>query len=110
MGNKNKTNYILKMGTHMLGTWIKSITGHNTSNLNSTPKLILPVGCLKANETLHHLMTDCETTALLQMDIMKNQFPITDMTWSVKGINKFIQHPLIHSFMTYETQYNNREM
>ena len=31
------------------------------------------------------------------------------MTWSVKDINKFIQHPLIHSLMTYDTQYNNRE-
>ena len=27
--NKNKSKYILKMGTHMLSTWIKSITGHN---------------------------------------------------------------------------------
>ena len=28
---------------------------------------------------------------------------------SVKDIN-FIQHPLIHSLMTYDTQYNNREI
>ena len=27
--NKNKSKYILKMGTYMLSTWIKSITGHN---------------------------------------------------------------------------------
>ena len=27
--NKNKSKYVLKMGTHMLSTWIKSITGHN---------------------------------------------------------------------------------
>ena len=32
------------------------------------------------------------------------------MTWSVKDLNKFIQHPLIHSLMTYDTQYNNREI
>ena len=32
------------------------------------------------------------------------------MTWSVKDINKFIQHPLIHPLMTYDTQYNNREV
>ena len=30
-----------------------------------------------------------------------NQIPLPDMTWSVKDINKFIQHPLIHSLMTY---------
>ena len=47
---------------------------------------------------------------LLQLDIMKNQIPLPDMTWSVKDINKFIQHPLIHSLMTYDTQYNNREV
>ena len=41
------------------------------------------------------------------MDIMKNQIPLPDMTWSVKDINKFIQHPLIHSLITYDTQYNN---
>ena len=44
------------------------------------------------------------------MDIMKNQIPLLDMTWSVKDINKFIQHPLIHSLMTYDKQYNNREI
>ena len=45
------------------------------------------------------------------MDIMKNQIPLPDMTWSVKDIKKFIQHlPLIHSLMTYDTQYNNREV
>ena len=55
-------------------------------------------------------MTDCEATSSLQLDIMKNQIPLPDMTWSVKDINKFIQHPLIHSLMTYDTQYNNREI
>ena len=44
------------------------------------------------------------------MEIMKNQIPLPDMTWSVKDINKFIQHPLIHSLMTYDTQCNNREI
>ena len=65
------------MGTYMLSTWIKSITGHNNlayfqSKLNSEidPTCRL---CLQANETLHHLMTDCEATTSLQMDIMKNQ-------------------------------------
>ena len=33
-----------------------------------------------------------------------------DMTWSVKEINTFIHHPLIHSLMTYDTQYNNRDI
>ena len=62
--NKNKSKYILKMGTNTLSTWIKSITGHNNlayfqSKLNSDidPTCRL---CLQANETLHHLMTDCE--------------------------------------------------
>ena len=98
----------------MLSIWIKSITGHNTlayfqSTLNPEidPTCRL---CLQANETLHHLMTDCEATTSLQMDIMKNQIPLPDMTWSVKDINIFIQHPLIHSLMTYDTQYNNREI
>ena len=66
--------------------------------------------CLQANETLHHLMTDCEATYAIQMDIMKNQIPLPDMTWSVIDINKFIQHPLIHSLMTYDTQYNRKEV
>ena len=58
----------------------------------------------------HYLMTDCEATTSLQMDIMKNQIPLPDMIWSVKDPNKFIQHPLIHSLMTCDTQYNNREI
>ena len=102
------------MGTYMLSTWIKSITGHNNlayfqSKLNPEIDATCRL-CLQANETLHHLMTDCEATTSLQMDIMKNQIPLPDMTWSVKDINKFIQHPLIHSLMTYDTQYNNREI
>ena len=55
-------------------------------------------------------MTDCEATTSLQMDIVKNLIPLPDMTWSVKDINKFIQHPLIHSLITYDTPYNNREI
>ena len=31
------------------------------------------------------------------------------MTWLVKDVN-FIQHPLIGLLMTYDTQYNNREI
>ena len=112
--NKNKAKYILKMGTNMLSTWIKSITGHNNlayfqSKLNSDidPTCRL---CLQANETLHHLMTDCEATASIQMDIMKNKIPLPNMTWSVREVNTFIRHPLIHSLMTYNTQYNPREI
>ena len=109
-----KSKYILKLGTYMLSTWIKSITGHNNLayfqfklNLEIDPTCRL---CLQPNENLHHLMRDCEATTSLQMDIMKNQIPLPNMTWSVKDINKFIQHPLIHSLMTHDTQYNNREI
>ena len=98
----------------MLSTWIKGITGHNNlayfqSKLNYEidPTCRL---CLQANETLHHLMTDCEATTSLQMDLLKNKIPLPDMTWSVKEINSFIHHPLIHSLMTYDTQYNNKEI
>ena len=55
-------------------------------------------------------MSDCEATTSLQMNIMKNKIPLPDMTWSVKDLNTFIRHPLIHSLMTYDTQYNNREI
>ena len=63
--------------------------------------------CLQANETLHHLLTDCEATTSIQLDIMKNKTPLPDMPWSVKEINNFIHH----SLMTYDMQYyNNREI
>ena len=55
-------------------------------------------------------MTNCEATTSIQLELMKNQIPIPDMTWSVSDINKFIRHPLIHSLMAYDTQYNNREI
>ena len=108
--NKNKSKYVLKMGTHTLSTWIKGITGHNNlayfqSKLNTEidPTCRL---CLQANETLHHLMTDCEATTSLQLDIMKNKIPLPDTTWSVKDMNTFIQHTL----MINDTQYNNRDI
>ena len=95
------------MGTHMLSTWIKGITGHNNLayfqsklNIEIDPNCRL---CLQTNEILHHLMTDCEATTSLQLDIMKNKILLPDMTWSVKDINTFLHHPLIHSLMTYDT-------
>ena len=100
------------MGTYMLSTWIKSITGHNNlayfqskSNpeIDSTCRLYL-----QANKTLHHPMTDCEAITSLQLD--QNQIPLPDMTWSIQDINKWIQHPLLHSLMAYDTQYNDREI
>ena len=67
--NKSKSKYILKMGTYKLSVWIKDITGHNNlayfqSKLNNKidPTCRL---CLQANETLHHLMTDCQATSSL---------------------------------------------
>ena len=53
-------------------------------------------------------MTDCKATSTIQLDIMKNKIPLPDMTWSTKNITEFIKHPLIHSLMTYDTQYNER--
>ena len=79
----------------MLSTRIKSRTGHNNlayfqSKLNPEidPTCRL---CLQANETLHHLMTDCESTTSL--DIMKNHIPVPDMTWSVKD-KKYYTTPI----------------
>ena len=67
--SKNKSKHVLKMGTYMLSTWIKRITGHNNlayfqSKLNPEidPTCRL---CLQANETLHHSMTNCEATTTL---------------------------------------------
>ena len=55
---------IKKMGTYMLSTWIKSMTGHNNLayfQFKLNPKIDPTCRlCLQANETLHHLMTDCE--------------------------------------------------
>ena len=55
-------------------------------------------------------MTDCEATAMIQLNVMKNKIPLADMTWSVKDIHTFMEHPKIHSLMTYDTQYNSREI
>ena len=77
--NKNKSKYILKMGTHMLSTWIKSITGHNNlayfqSKLNPEidPTCRL---CLQANETLHHLMTCLLYTSPSPRDATLSRMP-----------------------------------
>ena len=113
--NKKNRNTSWKwVHRYMLSTWFKSLTEQNSltyfqSKLNPEidPTCRL---CLQANETLHHLMTDCEATISLQMDILKNQIPLPARIWSVKDINKIIQHPQIHSLMTYDTKYNNKEI
>ena len=85
------------MGTYMLGTWIKSITGQN--NLAYFQSKLIPeidptcrLCLVQASETRYHLMTDCEAT--------------TSLTSNGHDINKF----KIHLLMTYDTQYNNREI
>ena len=47
---------------------------------------------------------------MIQIDIMKNKIPLPEMSWSVKDINMFIHHPIIHSLMKYNTDYNIREI
>ena len=99
------------MGAYTISTWIKSITGHNNlayfqSKFNPEIYPFCKL-CKQFNETLHYLMTDCEATTMLQLNIMKNKIPLPDMTWSVKDINTFIQHLLIHSPTTFDTQYIN---
>ena len=97
------------MGTYMLSTWIKSITGHNNLAYFQ-PKLNPGIDptcrlCLQANETLHHLMTDCEATTSLQMDI-----PLPDMTWSVKDKQIYTAptNPLIDDIRHTIQQQRNR--
>ena len=41
-------------------------------------------------------LTECEATSMIQIDIMKNKIPLPEMSWSVKDINMFIHHPIIH--------------
>ena len=112
--NKNKSKYILKMGTKMLSMWIKCITGHN--NLSYFQSKVTPEIdpmcrlCLQSHETLYHLITECEAAAAIQLDILKNKIPLLDITWSVDDINKFIHHPSIHMLLAYDTEYNNREI
>ena len=86
-------------------TWIKGIPGHiNLAYFQSNVQPDIDPTCrlcLQANETLHHLMTEYEAITTSQLDIMKNKIPLPDMTWSVKYINTFLQHPLIHSLMFF---------
>ena len=82
----------------MLSTWIKGKTGHNKLtyfqsklNLKIDPTCRL---CLQADDTLHFLISECEATTLLQLEIIQSKIPLPDMSWSVKDINPFVQHPL----------------
>ena len=43
------------------------------------------------------------------MDIIKNKIPLPDMTWSVRAINSFLQHPKIYHVLTYDTEYKDGE-
>ena len=72
------------MGTYVLSTWIKDISGHDNlayfqlkldPEIDPTCRLFL-----QSDETLHHLMIDCEATTSIQLDIMKNKIPMPDIT------------------------------
>ena len=86
----NTPNYFMTHQTKIkpntyqkLSAWIKSITVHNSlayfeskiyPEIDPTCRL-----CQHGNETLHHLMEDCEATNTLQMDIMKNKILLPDI-------------------------------
>ena len=83
--NKKKSKPVMKTGTYKLGAWIKGITGHNNlAHFQSKPHSeIDPTYRLgmQSNKTLHHIMTDCEATAFLQLD---NKTPWPDMPCEIK--------------------------
>ena len=92
--NKQKSRGVMGMGTHTLSNWIKAITGHNNlayfqSKLDSEISPICRL-CHYQNETLYHLITECEVLANQHLDIMANKIPLPDMEWSIKRILKFI--------------------
>ena len=78
---RGKTPKDIKFNSKSPQGKLKKQGRHNKPNKEIDPTCRL---CLQANETLHHLMTDCEATTSLQMDIMKNQIPLPEMTWSIK--------------------------
>ena len=41
---------------------------------------------------------------------MKNKIPLPGTTWSVKDINTFIHHLIIHKLMMHNTDYLEREI
>ena len=59
--NKQKSKHVVKMGSHKLSTWIKSITGYNNLAYFQSNKTLRSIQhCLNSNETIHHLMKDWE--------------------------------------------------
>ena len=77
------------MGTHMLSTWIKSITGHNNlayfqSKLDTEISLICSLCQLRPETMIYYLITDCEGMAKQQLNILENAVPLSDMQWSNK--------------------------
>ena len=103
----------MKMSTLILSTWIKGITGHN--NLAYFKSLQEPTIdprcrlCTMENETLHHLLTDCEATNQLQREILEDKIITSDHTWSIKRILKFMQSPRINELLPYKPNYAERE-
>ena len=105
--NKPKSKHVLKLGTHKLSTWIKSITGHN--NLAYSQSKINPEIdptcrlCWASNETIHHLLMDCEVMTPLQLRIMKSKVFLTWPGQSKASIHLSIIQQYINNWYIYTT-------
>ena len=82
------------MSTLTLSNWIKTITGHNNlayfqSKIDPEISLVCRL-CNYKDETLFHLVTECEAIATQKLQIMENKIPLPDVEWSVKRILRFI--------------------
>ena len=102
------------MSSLNLSLWIRSITGHNNLAYfqSKLDPLIDPTCrlCHLDNETVFHLLTNCDALYDQQRDILGNMTIGNGHTWSIKKIMTFLRSPTVNGLMSFNTSYAEREI
>ena len=56
--------------------------------------------CEQENETFWHLIDECPRLEMTRREIFLDKNIRPDLTWSIKRLQRFINHPVIHKMLT----------
>ena len=98
--DKYRAKEACRLSRLKLGRFIRAITGHNALKYYNhvldptlSPACRL---CMNADETFHHLATDCTATAEARCEFFGDKDIMTNMDWEIEELLDFSYSPLIN--------------
>ena len=103
--DSNQAKYVLKLGRLELSRFLRLVSGHNglfyfKSKIDGDINAVCRF-CLEADETFHHLMTECPAFNVSRREIFLTDVINTQNKWSVRDILNFSYLPGVREAVSY---------